>query len=100
MKRILVLSLVCLAIISCKKEDESPDPNNSNFDKPCSIFGQEYYDNTVTYTWDNGAGTTTVTEDCAYKTGMIDHSALYGKTSTLQWDYLHLTFAILIIILK
>jgi hypothetical protein len=99
MKRILVLALVCLAVVSCKKEDESPDPNNSNpnnsnFDKPCLVFGQEYYDNTVTYTWDNGAGTTTVTEDCAYQTGMTDYSVLYGKTSTLQWDYLHLTFAI------
>ena len=99
MKRLLVLALVCLAVVSCKKEvdDDNNNGNNSSistFDKSCTFFGDEYWNSTANYTWDSGGGIVTKSEECAIDiyTSETDGGNPTEYEYTFAWDDLDLVF--------
>ena len=85
--------MMSVLAFGCKKDDDnlntSNNSTNSGFDKTCTFLGMEYYNNNVTYTWDNGSGTTTATEECAYSTSSSDQA---NTIVQFRWDYIVLGF--------
>ena len=97
MKKLFFFLIISVLFFGCKKDDDnlntSNNSTNSAFDKPCNFFGMEYYNCSVTYTWDNGSGTTTTTEECAFITGNGGGDP-YGRRSYFNWDNIDLDFCL------
>ena len=86
--------MISVLFFGCKKDDDnlntSNNSTNSAFDKPCNFLGMEYYNCTVTYTWDSGSGSTTNSDDCAYNTSSGGSSG--DKTVQFRWSNIVLGF--------